>query len=474
EEMREFRTRFNIPISDEELAKTPFYKPAENSPEMQYLRERRKSLGGYMPARNPKPPKFKAPTLAEYGEFLKDSGGREVSTTMALVRMFGRMLREPELGKLIVPIIPDEARTFGMEALFRQCGIYSRVGQLYEPVDKESMLYYREAKDGQILEEGINEAGAMSSFIAAGTAYSTHNVNMMPFYIYYSMFGFQRVGDLIWAAADSRCKGFLLGGTAGRTTLNGEGLQHQDGHSHLMASTVPSVKSYDPAYMFEIAVIVLDGMKRMYQDGEVGFYYITLGNENYTMPAMPQGAEEGIVKGMYKLQSKEADGSKARVQLFGSASILRESIRASEILADKYKVSSDVWSVTSYKQLRQDAMAAERWNRLHPSKKPRTSYVEDVLKGVKGPFVAASDYMRLVMEQIAPWVPEKLVTLGTDGFGRSETRENLRRHFEVDAESIVIATLFELAERGTFKKSDVEKAIKDLGVDPEKVNPVEA
>jgi pyruvate dehydrogenase E1 component len=266
----------------------------------------------------------------------------------------------------------------------------------------------------------------------------------------------------------------LLGGTAGRTTLNGEGLQHQDGHSHLMASTVPSVKSYDPAYMFEIAVIVLDGMKRMYQDGEVGFYYITLGNENYTMPAMPQGAEEGIVKGMYKLQSKEADGSKARVQLFGSASILRESIRASEILADKYKVSSDVWSVTSYKQLRQDAMAAERWNRLHPSKKPRTSYVEDVLKGVKGPFVAASDYMRLVMEQIAPWVPEKLVTLGTDGFGRSETRENLRRHFEVDAESIVIATLFELAERGTFKKSDVEKAIKDLGVDPEKVNPVEA
>ncbi|MGH7142843.1 MAG: pyruvate dehydrogenase (acetyl-transferring), homodimeric type [Planctomycetota bacterium] len=474
EELREFRTRFNIPVSDEELAKTPFYRPPENSPEMQYLRERRKALGGYLPARNPKPPKFKAPALGEYAEFLKDSAGREVSTTMAFVRMFGRMLREPELGKMIVPIIPDEARTFGMEALFRQCGIYSRVGQLYEPVDKESMLYYREAKDGQILEEGITEAGAMSSFIAAGTAYSTHDVNTIPFYIYYSMFGFQRVGDLIWAAADSRCKGFLLGGTAGRTTLNGEGLQHQDGHSHLLASAVPSVKSYDPAFMFEIAVIVIDGLKRMYVDNEPGFYYITLGNENYVMPAMPKGAEEGIVKGMYKLQSKEAAGSKLRVQLFGSASILREAMRAGDILATQYGVSSDIWSVTSYKALREDALAAERWNRLHPTKKPRVSFVEQSLKGVKGPFIAASDYVRLVMEQIAPWVPEKLITLGTDGFGRSETREALRRHFEVDAESIVIAALHELAARGSYKPADVEKAIKELGVDAEKANPIEA
>ncbi len=485
EELREFRTRFGIPIPDEAIQETPFYRPPDSSPEMRYLFERRKALGGYVPARPLVPMPIKAPPLSVFSEFLEGSAGREASTTMAFVRMFGRLLRDPTIGRLIVPIVPDEARTFGMEALFRQCGIYSHVGQLYEPVDKETVLYYREAKDGQILEEGINEAGAMSSFIAAGTAYATHGVNTIPFYIYYSMFGFQRVGDLIWAAADSRAKGFLLGGTAGRTTLKGEGLQHQDGHSHLLAAHIPNLMAYDPAFAYETAVIVQDGIRRMYEAQESIFYYITLYNENYEMPAMPPNAVEGILNGMYKLRSREAGSIGAIPQLFGSGPILREVLRAQEILADRYLISSDVWSVTSYKQLRKEAMAAERWNNLHPTEAPRSCYLWDVLRGAAGPFVAASDYVRLVPEQISRWVPGGLTVLGTDGFGRSETRRALRRFFEVDAESITVATLGALARRceeagdacciePRITRETVRRAIEELGIDPNKVDPATA
>ncbi|HOW19465.1 MAG TPA: pyruvate dehydrogenase (acetyl-transferring), homodimeric type, partial [Phycisphaerae bacterium] len=405
DELREFRSRFGIPIADEDIAETPFYKPPENSPEIQYLRERRKALGGYVPARPMVPMPLKAPPLSLFGEFLAGSGGREASTTMAFVRMLGRLLRDPAVGRYVVPIVPDEARTFGMEALFRERGIYSHVGQLYEPVDAATLLYYREARDGQILEEGITEAGAMASFIAAGTAYATHGVNMIPFYIYYSMFGYQRCGDLVWAAADAQTKGFLLGGTAGRTTLMGEGLQHQDGHSHLLVAHVPNLLAYDPAYAYEIAVIVQDGIRRMYEAQEPIFYYLTLYNENYEMPAMPPDAAEGILRGMYRFRTREAGAGGLRVQLFGSGPILREVLRAQDILAERYQVSSDVWSVTSYKQLRSDALAAERWNMLHPGEPPRTCHLWDQLRGIDGPFVAASDYVRLVAEQIARWVP---------------------------------------------------------------------
>jgi pyruvate dehydrogenase E1 component len=474
EELREFRSRFGIPISDEDIAKTPFYKAPEDSPEMRYLHERRKTLGGYVPERKDQTPPLEAPPLEDFAEFLKDSGGREVSTTMAFVRMFGKLLRHKTIGKLIVPIVPDEARTFGMEALFRQAGIYSHPGQVYEPVDAETLLYYKEARDGQILEEGITEAGSTCSFIAAGTSYANHGVNMIPFFIYYSMFGFQRVGDLIWAAADSRVKGFLLGGTAGRTTLSGEGLQHQDGHSHILATVVPSLLTYDPAYSYEIAVIVQDGIRRMFQEKEDVFYYMTLHNENYEMPAMPEGAQEGIVKGMYRLRGVEVENPIARAQLFGSGSILREAIRAQQILADRFNVASDVWSVTSYKNMRTDALACDRWNRLHPEEEPRVAYVEKALEGLEGPFVAATDYMKLVPQQIAPWVPGRLVTLGTDGFGRSDTREDLRRHFEVDAESIAVATLHDLARRGKIEREMVQNTIKDMGIDPEKPDPVTA
>ena len=476
EELREFRTRFGIPISDEDVARTPFYRPPDNSPEIRYLHERRKALGGYVPGRPMVPMPLKAPPLEVFGEFLKDSEGREVSTTMAFVRLFGRLLRDPQIGRLIVPIIPDEARTFGMEAFFRQAGIYSHVGQLYEPVDAATVLYYREARDGQILEEGINEAGSMASFIAAGTAYCTHGVNMIPFYIYYSMFGFQRVGDLMWAAADARAKGFLLGGTAGRTTLNGEGLQHEDGHSHLLMSVIPNCLAYDPAYSYETAVIIQDGIRRMYEAGESVFYYITLYNENYAMPAMPPGSREGIVRGMYRLRTVEADGG-CRVQLLGSGPILREVLRAQQILAERYGVASDVWSVTSYKLLRRDALDAERWNMWHPGEPPRSCHLWDMLRGLEGPVVAASDYVRSVPEQIQRWVPD-LIALGTDGFGRSDTREALRRFFEVDAESVVIASLTGLARRGAQLRGQVltaeflRRTIADLGVDPNKMNPL--
>ena len=370
-----------------------------------------------------------------------------------------------------MPIIPDEARTFGMEALFRRFGIYSHCGQVYEPVDRETLLYYREAKDGQILEEGLTEAGSMASFIAAGTAYSSHGVNMIPFFVYYSMFGFQRIGDLIWAAADTRSRGFLLGGTAGRTTLNGEGLQHQDGHSLLLASTIPNLLAYDPAYAYETAVILQDGIRRMYEEQESVFYYVTLYNENYAMPAMPEGVSEGIIRGMYRLRSLEPQGAKsgdARPQLLGSGPILREVLRAQEILAEKYGFGSDVWSVTSYKELRREAVAVERWNRLHPTEEPRTCYLTEQLAGLNGPFIAASDYIRLVSEQIAPWVPGGLSVLGTDGFGRSDSREVLRRHFEVDAESIVVALLSDLSKSGQVEKGTIKKAINELGVRPGK------
>ena len=471
EELREFRTRFGIPISDDDVAEAPFYRPPDDSREMKYLRERREKLGGYVPGRPMVPLPMDVPTIGDYKEFLEGTGAREASTTMSLVRLLGRLLRDKKIGKYIVPIVPDESRTFGMEALFRQCGIYSHVGQLYKPVDSDLILYYREAKDGQILEEGITEAGSMSSFIAAGSSYSTHGVNMIPFFIFYSMFGFQRIGDLIWAAGDARCKGFLIGATAGRTTLAGEGLQHQDGHSHLIAMAFPHIRTYDPAYSYETTVIIMDGIKRMYREQEDTMYYVTVENENYAMPPMPKGAEEGIIQGMYKLSTQSAGSRKPKVQLLGSGAILRETLRAQEILADKYEVSSNVWSVTSYKELRRGAQAAERWNMLHPGEKPRRSYLEKTLKGEKGPFIAASDYVQAVPELIGRWVPGGLLAMGTDGFGRSDTREALRRFFEVDAECIAVAALCELARLEKCDEGLPAAAIKDLGIDPEKVDP---
>ena len=475
DELREFRSRFGIPISDEKVADAPFYRPPEDSPEMVYLRERRTALGGSVPTRNTTPVTMEVPTLADYEKsmtkLVSKGPGKEQSTTMGFVRLLSDLLRDKKIGKQIVPIVPDESRTFGMEGLFRQVGIYAHAGQLYEPVDADQVSYYKEAQDGQLLEEGITEAGAMSSFNAAGTTYASHGINMIPMFIYYSMFGFQRIGDLIWAAADMRAKGFMLGGTAGRTTLNGEGLQHQDGHSLVNAMAFPTVRSYDPAYSYEIAVILFEGLKRMYVDNETAIYYITLENENYLMPPMPEGCEEGIIRGMYQVATQTPEKTKAkghRVQLFGSGAILREALRASEILAEKYGIASDIWSITSYTQLRRDAQECQRWNMLNPDKKPRRSYVEDQLEGIEGPAIAATDYMRALSEQIAPWVPGGLFALGTDGMGRSESREALRRHFEVDAECIVIATLYQLSKLGKFDTKQVAQAVKDLGVDPDK------
>jgi pyruvate dehydrogenase E1 component len=469
-ELREFRERFKIPISDEDVAQTPFYRPAPDGLETRYLLERRKKLGGFVPARKVCAPKIEIPARAEFGEFFKGSGKMEASTTMAFVRLLSTLLRNQKIGKHIVPIIPDEARTFGLDALFREIGIYAPKGQLYEPVDREALLYYHETKDGQILEEGITEAGSMSSFIAAGTAYANHGVNMIPFYIYYSMFGPQRIGDLFWLAGDIKAKGFLLAATAGRTSLNGEGLQHQDGHSHLLAATIPTLVTYDPAFAYEIAVIVQDGMRRMYQEGEDIFYYLSLYNENYAMPPMPEGVEDGILKGLYKFR-KGADGKKRKAHIFGSGTIIRQALRAQEILAERYDVSADVWSATSYKLLKTDLQRCSRWNMLNPTEPSRKSYLEAVLENEKGAFIAVSDNMKLVPDQIAPWVPGGLTTLGTDGFGRSDTRENLRRFFEIDAECTVIATLHALAKRGEIDMNAVAQAIKDLKVDPEKVHP---
>jgi pyruvate dehydrogenase E1 component len=469
-ELREFRTRFDIPLPDEEVVETPFYRPPLDSPETQYLLERRKELRGFVPERKVRAGALKVPEAGEYAELLRGSAEHSMSTTMAAVRLLTKLLRHEEIGKRIVPIIPDEARTFGMDSLFRQIGIYSPKGQLYEPVDRETLLYYNEAPNGQILEEGITEAGAMSSFIAAGTSYANLGTNMIPFYFYYSMFGFQRIGDLIWAAADSKSKGFLLGATAGRTTLNGEGLQHQDGHSHLLASTVPTLLTYDAAFAYEIAVIVRDGLKRMYADGEEYFYYLTLYNESYPMPGIPEGAEEGILKGLYRLKSAPK-GKAHKAHIFGSGPLVREALRAQEILAEQFDVSADVWSATSYKLLRGDALRTRRWNMLHPTAVPKKSYLESSLQNEEGVFIAVSDYMKMVPDQIAPWVPGGLTALGTDGFGRSDTRANLRRFFEVDAEVTAVATLYALYQKGLLPAQTVEAAIKKLGIDPEKSFP---
>ncbi|MFG0240938.1 MAG: pyruvate dehydrogenase (acetyl-transferring), homodimeric type, partial [Gimesia chilikensis] len=476
EAIKYFRDRFNIPISDDKLAEMPYYHPGEESDEVKDLKERRAKLHGFMPKRQVRfNGEMDVPSLDAFESVTKGSGDREISTTMAFVRVLTALLKDKQIGSRVVPIIPDEARTFGMEGLFKQCGIYASQGQLYEPVDRDQLMYYKEAKDGQILEEGINEAGAISSFIAAGTAYSNQGVNMIPFYVYYSMFGFQRVGDLVWAAADSRTKGFLLGGTSGRTTLNGEGLQHQDGHSHIMASTVPTLHAYDPAYAYELAVIIQDGMRRMYQEGEEIFYYLSVYNENYEMAPMPEGDNvvDGIIKGIYKFRSLEADkpAVDARPQLFGSGPILREVLRAQEILAEKYQIATDVWSVTSYNELARDVKDAERYNRLHPDAEPQKSFLETTFEGVAGPFIASSDNIKVIADQIREGIPGNYCVLGTDGFGRSETRESLRRHFEIDAENVVLATLVELADEGKFDKSKLAAIIQDLGIDPEKVNP---
>ena len=473
QELREFRSRFGIPISDELVAEAPFYRPPEDSPEMQYLRERREALGGSVPARNTKAISLQVPELPAYAKtmakIISQGKGKEQSTTMGFVRILGDLLRDKEIGKRIVPIVPDESRTFGMEGLFRQIGIYAHAGQLYEPVDSDQLAYYKEAQDGQLLEEGITEAGSMSSFNAAGTAYSSHGEPMIPMFIYYSMFGFQRIGDLVWAAADMRAKGFMLGGTAGRTTLNGEGLQHQDGHSLMNAIAFPTVRAYDPAYNYETAVILFEGMKRMYVDNETCIYYIMLENETYNMPEMPADCEEGIIKGMYCVSKAKKKG-KHHVQLFGSGAILKSALDAQIMLADKYDVSSDVWSVTSYTELRREAQECRRWNMLHPTEKPRVSYLEEQLEGLEGPFIAASDYVRALAEQIDPWIPGGLFVLGTDGMGRSESREALRRHFEVDAEFVTLAALGELAKQGHFDPKFMGQAVKDLNIDADKIS----
>jgi len=473
DELRIFRSRFGIPIPDEELHDAPFYRPADDSPELLYMQERRKQLGGYLPERKVRSKPIAPVSEAHFEEFHKGTDGREVSTTMVFVRLLSKLLRDPEIGKLIVPIIPDEARTFGMEALFRQVGIYSSVGQLYEPVDMDTLLYYKEAKDGQILEEGITEAGSICSFIAAGTAYANHGINTIPFFIYYSMFGFQRIGDFIWAAADLRTRGFLVGGTAGRTTLAGEGLQHQDGHSHVLALSVPNLLAYDPAFAYEIAVIIQDGIKRMYVDQESIFYYLTVTNEPLAMPGIPEGknVKEGILKGLYRFRTSTKKDSKLRAQLFGSGTIMYEVLKAQQILEEKYGVGADVWSVTSYKQLYRNGNDCDRWNMLHPGEPARIPFVTQSLKDAPGVLVAASDYMKVLPESIARWLPRPLVALGTDGFGRSEGRVALRDFFEVDAKHIVLATLTALAREKQIKLEVLQKAVKELGINPEKANP---
>ena len=472
DELKLFKKRFDIPISDEDVSRAPFYKPDDKSLEIQYIKERREELGGYLPKREVICDPIKAPPEKLFEEFYQGSGDREVATTMAIVRMLSKMLKDKDIGKLIVPIVPDEARTFGMEALFRQVGIYSHVGQLYEPVDAETLLYYKEAKDGQILEEGITEAGSMSSFIAAGTAYATHGINTIPFFIYYSMFGFQRIGDLVWAAADMRCKGFMVGGTAGRTTLAGEGLQHQDGHSHLLAYPVPNLKAYDPAFAYEIAVILQDGIRRMYVEQEDIFYYITVMNEPYLQPPMPEGSREGILKGMYKFKDSENKEATLHAQLFGSGTILNEVLKAQEVLGEKYGVAADVWSVTSYKELYRDGLEKERWNMLHPSEIRRTPYITECVKDAPGVFVAASDYVMALPDSISQWLPRPLVSLGTDGFGRSASRKDLRDFFEVDWRYITLAVLASLTWEKEIDPGLVEKAIRDMNINPSKVNPL--
>ncbi|MQA31444.1 MAG: pyruvate dehydrogenase (acetyl-transferring), homodimeric type [Luteitalea sp.] len=471
EELRAFRTRFGIPISDADVGKTPYYRPPQDSMEIKYLQQRRAALGGYVPSRKARGPDMPTVSPELFQEFYAGTEGRKASTTMVFVRMLSKLLRDKEIGRLVVPIVPDEARTFGMEALFRQVGIYSHAGQVYEPVDVDTLLYYKEASDGQILEEGITEAGSMSSFIAAGTAYATHGVNTIPFFIYYSMFGFQRIGDLVWAAGDSRTRGFMLGGTAGRTTLAGEGLQHQDGNSHLFALAYPNVIAYDPAFAFEIAVIIQDGIRRMYTDQESIFYYLTVMNEQYAMPPMPEGAHDGILKGLYRFRATSKPDAKLRAQLFGSGAILPEVIKAQEILETKYNVGADVWSVTSYSELYRDGHACERWNMLHPGEAPRVPHVSDCLKDAPGVLVAASDYVKALPDAIDRWLPRPLVALGTDGYGRSEGRASLRAFFEVDYRYVILSTLDALAREEQIDVSVVQQALKTHNINPEKSNP---
>jgi pyruvate dehydrogenase E1 component len=469
EDLRAFRDRFNIPVSDDDIARLPFRKPEESTDESRYMRERRISLGGSLPVRRKEAPPLVVPPLETFGPLLEGTGEREISTTMAFVRILTILLKDKNIGKNVVPIVPDEARTFGMEGLFRQIGIYSSVGQLYTPQDAETLMSYREDKKGQMIEEGINEAGALCSWIAAGTAYSNHGINMVPFYIFYSMFGFQRVGDFIWAAGDIQARGFLLGATAGRTTLAGEGLQHQDGHSQLVATTVPNCVTYDPTFAYELAVIVQDGMRRMFVHQENIFYYITVMNENYAQPAMPKGVEAGILKGGYLLQT--GGRGKVRATLLGSGTILREAQAAASILENDYGVPADVYSVTSFSELRREALEIERWNMLHPGEPARVPYVEQLLKDREGPVIAATDYMRVVPDQIREWVGGRYVTLGTDGYGRSDSRAALRKHFEVDRNYIAVAALKALADQGKVDQNTVIGAMQKLGIDPSKPVP---
>ena len=470
EALKEFRDRFNIPVSNKDIDSIPYCKPDSNSIEMQYLHEKRQSLGGYLPKRRVKAPKLMIPALKIFKTQLDGSGDREISTTMAFIRMLTALVRDKKIGKNIVPIVPDEARTFGMEGMFRQIGIYSSKGQLYTPQDAGQLMYYREDKKGQILEEGINEAGAFCSWLASGTSYSNHNTQTIPFYIYYSMFGFQRIGDFIWAGGDLQSRGFLMGGTAGRTTLAGEGLQHQDGHSLIHASTIPNCISYDPTYAYELAIIIHDGLKRMIGNQENIFYYITCMNENYIHPCIPKGVSNGILKGMYRL--KRGGKKKLKAQLMGSGTILREVLASSEILLKDFGIDSDVWSVTSFNELRRNALQIERWNNLNPDKQPKKNYIQSCLSSSAGPFIAATDYMKIIPDQIQRWVPGTFVSLGTDGYGRSDARTALRKHFEVDRWFIVITTLKALSDQGMIDGRIVSKAIKKYGIDPSKKDPV--
>ena len=471
--LKDFRDRFKLPIADSDIDDIPYLTFPDDSPEAKYMHERREALGGYLPTRRMKGDTLEAPPISAFDALLKNSGDRTFSTTMAFVRILGVLVKDKTLGKRVVPIVPDESRTFGMEGMFRQLGIWSSVGQLYTPEDADQLMFYKEHKSGQILQEGINEAGAMSSWIAAATSYSTHGISMIPFYIYYSMFGFQRVGDLAWAAGDQRARGFLLGGTAGRTTLNGEGLQHEDGHSHLLSSTIPNCVSYDPTFAYELAVIVQDGLRRMHQDQEDVFYYITVMNENYAHPEMPKGTENGIVRGMYQLPSPKSKLKKApKVQLLGSGTILLEVIAARALLEQDFGIAADVWSCTSFNELRRDGITVSRWNMLHPGENRKLSHVEKCLGNTDGPVIAATDYMRIFADQIRPYIPNKnYVVLGTDGFGRSDTREKLRDFFEVDRRYVVIAALSALVDEGAIPKATVAKAIKKYGVNPEKPEP---
>ncbi len=469
-DLQHFRDILELPIPDDALERPPLFHPGPKSPEVEYLLERRRALGGLIPKRGHAQVKLELPKSDVYEEFYKGMEKGEASTTMVFSRLLAKLLRDKKIGRRVVPIVPDEARTFGMEALFGQVGIYSAVGQVYEPIDKGKLLYYKETKDGQVLEEGITETGSMASFIAAATSYAVHGQPMIPFYIFYSMFGFQRTGDLMWAAGDSMARGFVLGGTAGRTTLNGEGLQHEDGHSHVHATTVPAVRAYDVSFAFELAAIIEDGMKRMFEDEENVWYYLTLQNENYPMPPMPEGAKDGILRGLYRFRPAKKKLGK-HVQLWGSGSIMLQVLRAQELL-ERFGVSADVWGVTSYQRLRSDALECERQNRLHPEAPPRVPYLTEVLKGVEGPFISASDYMKTMGDLVARWIPGRFVPLGTDGFGMSDTREALRRHFEVDAESVVIGALDALRLEGKLSNAELANAIRELGVDADKVAPL--